>query len=194
MVYDKAGNSKNINCQVNIVEDIYGFILIGDSRFVGMETYLGDDKRKQDTFVAKGAMGWDWFKSTAIAKVNNILEKYSNRKYYILCNLGLNDYKYHLEDANYAKRLSTLAKNEWKDHIVGYISVNPFASVKDSRNKMVEDFNARQKGDMDGIYYCDTYNGIGLSNFEPRKSSDTTHYNKNTSLAIYDYIINNCAF
>ena len=46
-------------------------------------------KRKNDTFVAKGAMGWDWFNKTAIGKVNAILKANPDRKYYIMCNLHL---------------------------------------------------------------------------------------------------------
>ena len=192
-VYDKIGNSKQINCSVSVLEEIYGFILIGDSRFAAMETYLGNDKRDNDIIIAKVSMGYNWLLNTAIDKVNDILKKNPNRKYYILSNLGVNDYTYR-DDLEYAIKLNELANTDWKEHIVGYISVNPYANINESRNSNIVKFNNEQKKALNGVYYCDTYNGIGLSNFEPVKSSDTLHYNKKTSINIYNYIINNCAF
>lgn len=190
VVYDKAGNYKNINCDLEVVEKIYGFILIGDSRFVGMKNYLGKDLRKNDKIIAKVGMGYNWLIDTAIGEVNKILKNNPDKKYYIMSNLGVNDFS-----SKYASKLSSLASGDWKEHIVGYISVNPYAdnNPNSSNNKKIAKYNKEQKSKLKGVYYCDTYNGIGVANFKKSDSSGL-HYNEATSKKIYDYIIKNCSF
>ena len=195
IIYDKVGNYKQISCQMNIIEQpMDGFILIGDSRFEAMKIHLGSNISPTDTIVAKGGEGIDWFIKTAIPSVNKILEQNPNKRYYIYSNLGYNDMKYNYDRANYAERLNELAKTTWKNHKVGFISVNPRTNASDSKNTTIKKYNSEQKALLNGVYYCDTYNGIGINNFKPLSSSDATHYNKETSILIYNYITTKCKF
>ena len=52
--------------------------------------------------------------------------------------------------------------------------------------------NNNQKSKLNNVYYCDTYNGIGQSNFSC--GWDCIHYDNSTYLKIYNYVINNCSF
>ena len=195
IIYDKVGNYKKISCQMKIIEEpMDGFILIGDSRFEAMKKHLGSNISPTDTIVAKGGEGIDWFIKTAIPSVNKILEQNPNKRYYIYSNLGYNDLKYNTDRANYAERLNELAKTTWKNHKVGFISVNPRTNESDPKNIDIKNLNSKQKSLLNGVYYCDTYNGIGINNFKPLSKSDTTHYNKETSKLIYNYIITKCKF
>lgn len=194
-IYDKAGNYNVISCKMNIIEEpMDGFILIGDSRFVGMKNYVGKNIPSNVTIISKGSMGINWFIDTAIPRVNEILNKNPNKRYYIFCNLGRNDL-HHFDKANYGERLSNLAKTTWKNHKVGFISVNPDAdgNISSGYNKKIISFNQKQKNALNGVYYCDTFNGIGFKNFKGFKN-DSVHYNKATSINIFNYIINNCKF
>ena len=159
-----------------------------------MKIHLGSNISPTDTIIAKSGEGIDWFIKTAIPSVNKILEQNPNKRYYIYSNLGYNDMKYNYDRANYAERLNELAKTTWKNHKVGFISVNPYTIATASRNTTITKFNAEQKALLNGVYYCDTYNGIGINNFKPVSSNDATHYNKDTSILIYNYIITKCKF
>ena len=200
-VIDKLDNIKDITCKVNVIEkEVYGFILIGDSRFassLGILKYIGSNLRKNDQIIAKGGEGYKWLESTASKKVTKILKENPDKTYYIMTNLGYNDRDKEYLTQRYIDFLNKLAKGDWKGHVLGFISVNPYMSgnPNDSTNTKIKKFNKELKEGLDGYYYCDTYNGIGFSNFKKKNNSrDITHYGKETNIEIYNYIINNCAF
>ena len=90
-------------------------------------------------------------------------------------------------------KLNELANGSWSKHKVVFISVNPYAgNGYPNENKKVTNFNNNQKSKLNNVYYCDTYNGIGQSNFSC--GWDCIHYNNSTYLKIYNYVINNCSF
>ena len=196
-VFDKLNNSIIVNCSINELEkEVYGFILIGDSRFserTGILLHVGKNIRSNDTVIAKWGMGYTWLQDTASKEVTKILKKNPDKKYYIMTNLGYNDHNNEKNMNKYVKLLNKLANGDWKGHYLGFISVNPYMSnnLKDARNTYIKKFNNRMKKDLTKYYYCDTYNGIGYKNF---KSTDKVHYDKNTDIKIYNYIINNCAY
>lgn len=167
-----------------------GYIFIGDSRTVGMSQALGSSKPSNVYIVAKNSMGYNWLINSAISEVNSILNKNPNKRFYIYSNLGINDYTYQ---TSYATKLNELANGSWSKHKVVFISVNPYAGTNyPSENKKVTNFNNNQKSKLNNVYYCDTYNGIGQSNFSC--GWDCIHYNNSTYLKIYNYVIKNCSF
>jgi len=196
-VFDNLENIKEVSCSIKEIEkEAYGFILVGDSRFadrVGIKRHVGKNIRKNDTIIALGGMGYNWLEKTAYKEVNKILKKYPDRTYYIMTNLGFNDYGDTKKMAKYVSLLNKLAEGDWKGHYLGFISVNPYMSnnLNDSRNKYITNFNKKMKSELKGYYYCDTYNGIGYKNF---KSNDKVHYTKETDTEIYNYIISKCNF
>ena len=194
-VYDKLGNMKTINCTLGTKQELDGFILIGDSRFEQSKA-LGNKIKSTDTIVAKGGMGWEYFLKTQVPFVTNMLKRNPNKKYYIMSNMGGNDIKTKFDTATYGKKLSELAKGDWANAVVVFVSINPQATKDPNSefNKLAVAFNEKQKKDLDGVYYCDTYNGIGVTNFNPRTATDVAHYSPDTNLAVYEYIRNNCNF
>ena len=167
-----------------------GYIFIGDSRTVGMNLALGNSKPSNVYIVAKNSMGYNWLVNSAISEVNKILNNNPNKRFYIYSNLGINDYTYQ---TSYANKLNELANGSWSKHKVVFISVNPYAgNGYPNENKKVTNFNNNQKSKLNNVYYCDTYNGIGQSNFSC--GWDCIHYNNSTYLKIYNYVINNCSF
>jgi len=194
-IYDKAGNTKNISCNLTNnnkkePEKMDGYILIGDSRFVGMEMFLRGTLPNNVHIIAKESMGYVWFTNTAINLVNEILKNNPTKRYYIYSNLGINDLA-----TSYASKLNELANSSWKKHKVVYISVNPYAgNYYYEKNQKVNGFNQNQKNQLNNVYYCDTYNGIGQSNFGCAATNDCLHYDMETSKKIYNYIINKCSF
>ena len=215
IIYDVSGNSTQIECSKKINKSnsttpttptkpeqpkkdeepvqkpkMDGYIFIGDSRTVGMNLALGNSKPSNVYIVAKNSMGYNWLVNSAISEVNKILNNNSNKRFYIYSNLGINDYTYQ---TSYANKLNELANGSWSKHKVVFISVNPYAgNGYPNENKKVTNFNNNQKSKLNNVYYCDTYNGIGQSNFSC--GWDCIHYNNSTYLKIYNYVINNCSF
>lgn len=168
-----------------------GWILIGDSRFVGMSNVVGSSRLAKDgvTIIAKSSMGYDWLINSAIPEVDRILSLNPGKKYYIYSNLGVNG----ISNTKYAGTLNQLAAGKWSGNKVGYISVNPYVGYSEksvSQNQRIVNLNNDQKSKLVNVKFCDTYNGIGQSNFT--SNGDLVHYDSNTYIRIYEYIINNC--
>jgi hypothetical protein len=91
----------------------------------------------------------------------------------------------------YIPRYKELASNNWNNHNLILVSVNPVDEVKESqngystKNSDIITFNNKLKSGTSGvsnIKYCDTYNAV-IGNLG---TSDGLHYTSGTYNAIYN--------
>ena len=165
------------------------YFFLGDSRFVGMSNAVG---QKTDVhWVAKTSEGHAWIKK-AVVNINYLLPESGA---YIFANLGVND----LAVDSYISTYKTLAQGDWKNHKLVFVAVGPKVGsgcYDNVSNKDIEEFNAKMKkglSSISNVYYCDAYNGFGVSNYKVNGSCEI-HYTNNTYKNLYNYIMNNCRF
>ena len=151
-------------------------IFVGDSRFVGMSTAV----RFADLYIAQVAIGFDWFRDTAIAEIDRAAVPGAK----VVINMGVND----LENAGRYAELINENMDRWTAAglIIYYMSVNPVIDGKSyATNEMVEKFNTRMQETLDArVYWIDTYTPLTESGIQ---SPDGVHYRDETSRLIYEY-------
>ena len=193
-VYDKAKNEKFIYCDVTDNSEPSRvdnpIILIGDSRTVGMCTSC--KLCSGNKVVAKGGMSYSWLKNTAIGTVNSYLKKNPDKSYNIFILLGVNGIGSSASSGKstsntYFKKVQELATNEWKDHYIYYVSVNPVA--KTSTNNAVKAFNSNMKSKINdanirNLKYCDTYSKVKINSTTTYQ--DGVHYKCKGYKTIYN--------
>lgn len=172
--------SSNNNQTKNVSTDHN--IFIGDSRTLGMERAVGNNN---DYWIAKSGEGYQWFKDTALSKLNTILQENKDTHYNIFINLGVND----IDNADkYKQEFQTLA-NKLKNHNIIIVSVNPLDETRYKKtyisNDKIEKFN-QTISTTSNVTYCDTYNKI-KNNFS---TDDGLHYTSNTYKKIYQEMKN----
>ena len=171
-------------------------IFVGDSRTNGMcnECSLceGNDN------VAEDGKGYDWFEKTAVSQVNN---KIKSKTYNIVILMGVNGVGSKSEEGTahakkYYDKVLSLAKNEWKNQNIVYVSINPVVDGKSyAYTAAVNSFNSSMKKSIESsgisnLKYCDTnttlkmYNDIFLL--------DGLHYTCTGYGRIYSLIKENC--
>ncbi|MCR5145512.1 MAG: hypothetical protein K6B67_09490 [Lachnospiraceae bacterium] len=175
--YAKSGNTVNQGTDPS-------YIFIGDSRTVGMCTYVEDNDY---IWSAKSSSGLSWMKSTGVPAVEDKIEEGSA----VVIMMGVNDaYSTKLAE-KYADYLNEKAE-EWKEigAEVYFVSVNPItkSSVGSGAitNAKIEAWNETiQENISDNVNYLDTYSVLkGKLN-----SSDGLHYYKEDCQLIYDTIM-----
>ena len=104
---------------ITIDDKIYGYIFIGDSRFVGMNTYYNIEDIPNNYVIAEVGEGYDYLINRALPKADNIMQSNTEVDDWklIIC-LGINDLG-NIE--NYISTYSKLAKQ----YKIIIISVNP---------------------------------------------------------------------
>lgn len=171
-----SGGSSDITLDANgISERVDNVIYVGDSRFVGMESYT---KKGGDFLVAKVSMGYSWFTSDAMSSIQSIKASNPNVKdWTIVSNLGVNDL-YNID--NYISKYQEMQNSG--DNII-VVSVNPTDKSHDSLNTEIDDFNNKLKSS--GLTYIDTNSVLKSDGFE---TSDGLHYKKDTYIKIWNEI------
>ena len=165
------------------------YIFLGDSRTAGMSTAVGNQDKVK--WVAKVGEGYNWLTSNAVNTVNNTLPSSGA---YIFANFGINDLG---NISSYISKYKQLAQNDWKNHKLVIVSVGPKVGsgcYPNVSNSAIENFNQQLKNGLSSIsniYYCDTYNGFGASNFKVTGACEI-HYTTATSVKLYNYIMDNC--
>ena len=151
-------------------------IFVGDSRFVGMSTAV----RFDDLYIAQVAIGFDWFRDTAIAELDRAAAPGAK----VVINMGVND----LENAGRYAELINENMDRWTAAglTIYYMSVNPVIDGKSyATNEMIEKFNAKMQETLDPrVYWIDTYTPLMESGIH---SPDGVHYRDETSRQIYEY-------
>ena len=177
-------------------------IFVGDSRMVSLCDNQNLCTPSSDgstcisnSCVAKVGAGYTWYSNEAISEVNGIISSGAT-KYNIIINMGVNDVNTSGTKANdYISLFREYAQNEWSNHNIIIVSVNPVTDGKSNAyTSGVEEFNSIVKNDINNANlsnykFCDTYNANNLT-IVP--SSDGLHYDSATTNNIYSYIINNC--
>ena len=151
-------------------------IFVGDSRFVGMSTAV----RYDDLYIAQVAIGYDWFRDTAIPELDTVAVPGAK----VVINMGVND----LENAGRYAALINENMDRWTAAglTIYYMSVNPVIDGKSyATNAMIETFNAKLQETLDPrVYWIDTYTPLMESGVQ---SPDGVHYRDETSRLIYEY-------
>lgn len=171
-----SGGSSGITLDANgISERVENVIYVGDSRFVGMDSYT---KKGEDFVVAKVGMGYNWFTSDAMSSIQSIKDANTDvTDWTIVSNLGVNDLH---NITNYISKYQEMQNNG--DNIV-IVSVNPTDKNHNSLNSDIDAFNDKLKGS--GLTYIDTNSVLKSDGFE---TSDGLHYKKDTYIKIWNEI------
>jgi hypothetical protein len=162
-----------------------GTILIGDSRFVGMnEAASVEDKENHIWMVAKVGQGLPWFKSTALKSVDKIKSRNTaiTSWKYVIC-LGVND----LSDIDgYIEEYESLVEDDSSVKLT-MVSVNPVQNRPDITNKDVQKFNDKliDACDENDWKYIDTYDELIKKGY---KTTDGLHYDDDTYKLIWRLI------
>lgn len=186
-----TGGSTGGDPSINATDTIF----VGDSRTVGLcETVK---MSSNETCVAKGGIGYIWFKNTAVSDINNIIKKNSNKSYNIIIDLGVNDLTYN---SNYIKIYNSLKEGDWSNQNMIVISVLPANENKYTRtyktnkyyisdiNNKIKNFNSNMKNGLNSkIKYCDLYDKVWDIVVDEQETSDGLHYKSNAYKQVYTF-------
>lgn len=158
------------------------YLIVGDSRTVGMDMVVSASKTK---FIGKVSMGYSWLVSTAGPQVKQYLAKNPNAN--VIFAFGIND----LGNASkYISYYKSLVKKYSKANF-RFMSVNPVNEALASRvgysikNSAIKSFNSKLKKAF-GAKYLNTYTWLNTNGFS---TSDGIHYTGATYKKLYNYII-----
>ncbi len=158
------------------VKNVSGVILVGDSRFVQMQSYAGENSC---TWIAESGKGYQWLNDNAIARIDGCVGKGSK----ILINLGVND----PGNINHYLELINAKAAEWigKGAKVYYASVNPVWDNPYVTGEQVQYFNSQmQSGLIGDIQWIDSHSYLNSIGY---KLVDGLHFNAETYQNLYAY-------
>lgn len=157
----------------------YKYLFSGDSRTVGIQLSLSDSK--PDTlFVAKAGIGYQWMKDHAWSQIKQNLNDNPDMKVVFL--YGVND----MININYYLKRYKELEGEYNKNRIWYVSVNPIRGQQLVTDDQIKEFNTKLK-EHAGSRYIDTYSMLQKDGFG---SYDGLHYDNDTNIKIYDFIIN----
>ncbi len=154
-----------------------GYIFVGDSRFVAMNTVCGISKTDNLFMVAKVGEGYSWFNSTALQQIKRIVSSGLFNKWKIIICLGINDL------GNLSKYLEKYESIK-DDYDITLVSVNPVDHYGNLSNQQIKDFNEGLKSLS--IPYIDTFSILADTGY---KTTDGLHYSEETGRKIYNGIL-----
>lgn len=161
---------------VTEVKNVAGVILVGDSRFVQMQSSVGENSC---TWIAEGGKGYNWFNEKAVARIDNCVGKGSK----ILINLGVND-PGHVQ--SYLALVNAKAE-EWvgRGATVYYASVNPVWENPYVTEEQVEYFNSQMRNGLSGnVHWIDSHSYLSAIGY---RLVDGLHYSTETYQNLYAY-------
>ncbi len=182
-----TASAPDLNTLVTASEDT-GYILIGDSRSLGMDVYCKVNATPDGFFVVAAAgEGFRYMMDTALPCAELIEQAYPDIHHWIyIVNMGVNDY-WHRADCNeiYEAALTELAYK--KDLYI--VSVNPVRQDADLEqfglsNKGIEELNSTLKS-IPNTHYIDTYSYLMENGYE---TVDDFHYTWDITEEIYHLI------
>ena len=157
-----------------------GYILIGDSRFVGMDEVVDVDSHENQYIIAKCGAGHDFLVNEALPRAAAIEVQHREVDTWVyIINLGVND----LQSA--WKYVSTYRSLVVSKNVV-IQSVNPieYTNIPQTNQARIKSFNDKMKL-VQGASYLDTYNALMRNGFS---TIDGLHYTEETSDYIYECI------
>ena len=168
-------------------------IFVGDSRTEDMCSYLKSSMGSNESCVASSGKSLSWFNSTAVPKINSILNSDKDTVYNIVIDLGVNGLSSSGE-ANYANTYNGLKSGAWSKHNIVVVSVTPVNESKFSKsykqknfNSKIKSFNNNLKSNLSSnIKYCDIYDSVlSLVSSSKNIEKDGLHYKKSGYESIY---------
>ena len=154
-----------------------GYIFVGDSRFVNMNSVCGISKTDNLFMVAKVGEGYSWFNDTALSQIKRIISSGLFNKWKIIICLGIND----LGNCDkYVKKYEDLKA----DYDMVLVSVNPVEHYGNLSNEGIDKFNSSLK--TLSLPYIDTFDLLLSTGYS---TSDGLHYKEDTTKKIYNGIL-----
>lgn len=161
-----------------------GYIIIGDSRIVGMSQAGGVKSSKENVkFIAKNSMGYKWFSTDALGSLDQYLEDNGDKYYKIVIAMGVNDvWNIDKYIACYKNMI-----DKYKYHELYFLSVNPIVDNKgfSCTNATIDSFNTRLKKAFPDCY-IDTAKVLKKDGFD---TPDGLHYSASTNVSIFNMIL-----
>lgn len=154
-----------------------GTIMVGDSRFVQMQTAVSGGGC---AWVCENSKGYDWFVEKAIPRIDAAVGKGTR----IVINLGVNDPG---NVKKYAETVNAKAA-EWvsKGASVYYVSVNPVWENPYTTEEQVTTFNSTMPSLLSGVGWIDTHSWLITNGY---RVVDGLHYDDPTYVNIYNLIM-----
>lgn len=155
-------------------------IVIGDSRTEALQEFCGDSGL---TWICKSGMGYSWLETTAVKEAEAQMR--GNDDVYVW--LGVNDV-HNLPD--YLTFLNEKTA-EWREEGVNVyiLAVGPVEEDLFVANEEIEEFNRRMKAGLKGVKYLNLYSYLEKEGYA---TEDGTHYDYNTCMKVFQYILKNC--
>ncbi len=171
-------------------DESVGTILIGDSRFVGMDKVVDvEEDQNRQWLVAKVGQGLSWFNNEALPSVKRIRSNNTAIETwrYVIC-LGVNDLG---NIDGYIETYEDLTEDDSSIQLI-LVSVNPVGDYPGITNSDIEDFNdaLQEACEENGWDYIDTYSQLMDNGYS---TTDGLHYSNSTYQDIYDYILEGIA-
>lgn len=173
IVASLLGGTSNIVLEEPVVT---GYIIVGDSRTVGMDMSVDVDDIDANIFVvAKVGKGYHWLVNTAMTEVETIKSENPDiNKWTIITNLGVNDLGNCERYVDFYKGI--------EDEVV-VVSVNPVRNYSRVSNGYIDAFNERMREEFD---YIDTNTMLRIRGYS---TPDGLHYTGDTYRLIFSFII-----
>lgn len=171
----KGNNSRNCTSE----EVVNRLLYVGDSRIVGMKSALGNNNIN---YIAEVGKGYDWYKSVALATIEEKLQNNSNL--IVVLSLGVNDLN---NIDNYISAYKDLI-SKYSSNSIYIMSVTPVDESKAKSsgysvtNTGIEAFNKKLSENFSSNF-IDIYNN--LTNVV---TSDGLHYDNETYKTINDLV------
>lgn len=155
------------------VDRTEGVIYVGDSRFNGMEMYLG---KGGEFVIAKDSMGFHWLMHSAVYRIAEVKQTHPEiTQWTIVSGLGVND----LHNADHYIQ-AYRAFEEAGDKVIA-MSVNPSSGKRNPLNKEIDAFNKKLADS--GLDYLDMNSHLKDVGY---LTVDGLHYRKDTYLEIWN--------
>ena len=177
--WSTVNNSKTNEAPKGSAKNI---IFLGDSRTEGIR----DDVQSDATFICKESTGYDWMKNNAFQQANSQVGMGTK----VIIWFGVNDIE---NQNNYIPAVNAKAA-EWKARgaQIYYAEIGPLK--RDDRyasNEKIQKFNQDLKNGLSSnVTVIPLYDKLVNEGFEMINSTDTTHYNPETNIRIYNYLVN----
>ena len=138
-------------------------IILGDSRTEELREFTGDDKV---AWICKGSMGYVWLRDTAVKAVDEQIQ-------------GNEDLFFWLNE-----KIPQWKQKGVRVHI---LAVGPVEKPDEyADNKTIKAFNKKMKAQIAGADLIDLYSWLTKQGY---KTVDGTHYDRETCIKIYNYIM-----
>lgn len=172
-----ANESEKTAVSVEKKAGTVGYILIGDSRFVGMNMAVDVGSDENRFLVAKNGAGYDFLVNTALPQAARIEKQHPRiESWTYIINLGVNDLQYAWK---YSMTYRELLKS--KNLVIQSVNPMDYSVSPPTSQKDIEAFNERMKM-IEGIEYLDTYQLLMKNGFS---TTDGVHYTAETYSYIY---------